>query len=211
MTGTGPKPSSPTSTGGATNGDSDNSNDSGSDNNNSEGESDGGDSKNQTATIAASVLGGVVAIALVGGGYWFWRRRQNKKNGQPLGPAHGNDNPPGTPELGGTQKAGGYYGSKELSPQFTSASPVHGAELPTGAQTSPPTELPSQQQIPRELAAGGGFEYSQQQQQQHQAWTQHQQHPQSSSVSPMTPPDNQGMGWQSGPVQSYELDSNMRR
>ncbi|KAK0386759.1 hypothetical protein NLU13_6595 [Sarocladium strictum] len=210
VTASGPKPPSPTSTGGANGGNSDNSN--ADDNKGSSGSSsDSGSNKNQTATIAGGVAGGVVALALIGTGIWFYRRRQQKKNGQPLGPLLGNDNPPGKPELSDDNKAslmGGYYaGNKDYNS-------VQGAELPSEPQTSPPSELPSQHQIPRELASEGGHGYSpqQQQQQQQQGWGQYdQQHPQSSSVSPLTPPGNQGMGWQSGPVQSYELDANMQR
>lgn len=172
----------------------------------------GGGGSNQTATIAASVLGGVVAIALIAAGIWFWRRRQ-KKNRQSLGSVPGNDNPPGKPELAGpdgSNPAAG-YGNKELSPQLASVSPSWAAssELPAGPQTSPPSELPSQQEYPRELAAGGyGHNHDQ------QSWGQYPQQGQHqlSSVSPLTPQgEQQGMGWQSGPVQSYELESNMRR
>ncbi|KAH8172368.1 hypothetical protein LIA77_06623 [Sarocladium implicatum] len=216
---TGSGSSQPQETGGSNGGSGSNSGD------NSDGDSDkdksggangdgngsgGGGGGNQTATIAASVLGGVVAIALVAG-IWFWRRRQ-KKNRQSLGSAPGNDNPPGKPELAGpdgSSPAAG-YGHKELSPQLATVSPswAPSSELPAGPQTSPPSELPPQQEIPRELAAGG-YGYGQNQ----QSWGQYPQQQQvQSSVSPLTPPgDQQGMGWQSGPVESYELDSNMRR
>jgi hypothetical protein len=200
------------------NGNSDNQSENGNENGNNNGTDTNSDNNDDsgppTAAIAGGVVGGVAALALLGGAIWFYRRRQSRKNGEPLGPSHGNSNPPGKPELAGgaAAAAAAGYGNKELSPQYSSASPVYSSELPAGPQTSPPTELPSQQQIPRELAAGGGYEYSQQQHQQQDGWAQyHQQHPQSSTVSPMTPPDNQGLGWQSGPVQSYELDSNMRR
>ena len=204
-----------------TGGDSDGSRDGNDDADDDDSGDDGGD--NQTAIIAGSVVGGVVVIALVAAGIFFYRRQQRKKNGQQLD-ANENSNT-GPPELSGQSKGpeelSGY--GKDVSPHISPIPPAYvgSSELHGGASTPPVSELPPQQAPPRELAANP---YGQQQPHQQAVSPMGSEGNQRSpfggspqpghaypSVSSATPHNGQGLGWQSGPVESYELDSNMER
>lgn len=194
--------------------------------------------KYNTAIIAASVLGGIVAIAAIAGAIFFYKRRQKKKAqaSEPSPGLYGNGNPPGTPELSapasdpsrsatGSAK-GGVYGFSAPSMTETEGRTPHW-ELPTRTMTPPPGEMDAQQQIPGELpglAAGGagagrgapghhgmaGGYAAQQSRGEQQAGGGNGQQQGPSAVSPLTP-QGDGMGWQSGPVPSYELDAGSRR
>lgn len=180
------------------------------------------------APIAGGVVGGLAVLALIGGVFFFMRRRrQQEKNGQQLPSGgdgndfSGNQNPNpfnGKPELMGSSpstpavnngKTGPYAPPPELDGMKTSFV----SELPSNHAISPhgqsPYGAPSPQggykfpqQMPQELASPGyGYQASPQLHGQ----------PVYEFPANSRPQNQQAMGWQSGPVESYELDSNIGR
>ncbi|UNI18348.1 hypothetical protein JDV02_004621 [Purpureocillium takamizusanense] len=189
---------------------------------------------NKTAIIAASVLGGVVAIGIVAAIVFFVRHRRQKlaRGEQITGPP---DEFPGKSELDGKSDWAGRIGSpgsaKPMPELYTpSHSPrpeLHGG----GGGGGIVSELGGPHQAPRtELQgdASSNHSHSSPPPQHHQpspygvspSYSQ-QHHPQSPyggrgpgyEVSPASAQGHPGYahGWQSGPVESYELDSNLGR
>lgn len=194
---------------GGDNGDASGSNNSGS---SSDGGSGGGVS--QTATIAASVLGGVIGLAIIAVTIWFFRRRNQKKknaaaaaaaaygSGQQEGKPELASNPSGTPRPDTAKMAG--------SPDVSALHP----EL--ASPTSPGT--PQRPELQGNAAAGYAMPYGQPPQELVSPGSGYQQSPTLNGQPVHEFPGGQvvqngqqGMGWQSGPVQTYELDSNHGR
>jgi len=196
-----------------------------SDSKDTNGGSGGSGGGNKTAIIAASVLGGVVAIGIVAAIVFFIRHRRRKQARGEQIPGPPDDNQ-GKSELDGKSDWTGRIGSP--------------------ASTNPMPELHTPSHSPRpELHGGGGIvselgpyqaprtELQGDLSSNHSNHSPHQptpygvspsysQHPQSPySGRPgyeVSPASAQGTGhpgyahgWQSGPVESYELDSNMGR
>lgn len=197
----------------------------GSDSNNSkdtnvDGSDGGSGGGNKTAIIAASVLGGVVAIALVAAIAFFWRyKRRQRARGEQIptvaGPGEGYN---GTPELDGKSEWAGGMASPgvtpsvpELStpshsprPELQGRAGVYASELSPHQSPRPELQGGPYQQQPQELVSPGYAYHPQAHSSGRPAYDAH-------AVSPPSAHSGYSPGWQSGPVESYELDSNFRR
>lgn len=190
---TGSGESSPSETGsGGGDGNSDSQN---GDNNNS----GGGGSVNKTAVIVGSVLGGVIGIALILGIAWFIRRKNKKAKMGQSGPSSPSE----------------YRGISELHSSHSGAHPnkdITGGEALELSSEERRQELQAHSHAdrlvpfhkPHEMD-GSTVEHS----------TGSLQSPPRShdGVSPLSPEqrERREMGWQSGPTETYEMDSESAR
>ncbi|CAG9982499.1 unnamed protein product [Clonostachys byssicola] len=206
---TGPTSSNPTQTSSSTGsvGGGDNSGNKSSDNNSSS-TTQGGSKVSQTAIIAAGVLGAVVAIGAIGALGWFIRRKKLKKEAE-------KDNNPGTsppdrpiyeyhgtPELGGDNTHGPMGVSKPGVVVTTRP------ELGGGQQQQHYSELAPQHQYKPELGDNASV-YSYGAPQELASPVNGYQPPPFSNGRPVQ--ELPGMGWQSGPVETYEMDAQPAR
>lgn len=107
---------------------------------------------NKVAIIAASVLGAVVAIALVVGLIWFFRRRnQRKRRGEPL-PGGNADTFPG----GADPSKYPNHGAGTSIPELSTPSHTPRPEL-QGNATALPSELPPHHWPPKSELQGDGM------------------------------------------------------
>lgn len=175
-------------------------------------------SVNKTAIIAAAVLGVVVIIAIIGVVAFILRRRKAKKLREEQMHATALDNNAnGPPELDDTAKilSPSVAGVTELATPTHTPRPELQGGIGVAISELPPYESPRQelhgnippgysgQAPPQELANTGYSHPSPYQLSAQPAYG-------SSTVSPATP-GVYNNGWQSGPVQSYELDSQAGR
>lgn len=206
-TGTNNGPEQTNDSGGGSDGKSGDSQSDGNENDDSEDGGGGGGGGAQTATIAASVLGGVIAIALIGGLAWWIRRRKLKakaaEGDPPSAPAsffqnpelHGDDSrdisKTGTPvvseqaarhppELG----AHGIVEMDQTQPGVSELQPYSRADQ--YVTTHPAYEMYSPTEVPTPSPGPTSPQTNY------------------STVSPASPQHN-GLGWQSGPVNAYEM------
>ncbi|KAF7555214.1 hypothetical protein G7046_g6615 [Stylonectria norvegica] len=188
------------------------------------------------APIAGGVAGGVAVIALAVGIFFFIRRkRQQQKRGQEIPSTHIGSHFNGKPELMGSNPGTPHTGNSKMGSPYGSPAVL---ELPTPSSTPRPeldggaktlaAELPPSQAPTSELHAqspiGYATPYGQQggspQELSSPAYG-YQQAPRLNGQQvyefPAHPPPTrspvgqQEMGWGSGPVEAYELDSNITR
>ncbi|KAH7323039.1 hypothetical protein B0I35DRAFT_349956 [Stachybotrys elegans] len=169
-------------------------------------ESDQSDGVSRVAAIAGGVVGGVVAIIAVSlVAFFVRRRRQKQEKGEQLAPSddnHGREAYNGKPELAGPDPVTPpvppvpeLTNSQAPTPELQGAT-ASGYSMPYG---QPPQELASSGVQPSQPYLNGQpvAEFP-------------------SPVTPATPAQQQtwqqsqvsGMSWQSGPVQSYEMEAN---
>lgn len=201
--GTGPGGSGPQETGGANGGGGGDSgsgdgdgDDSSSIGEGKDGGGGGGGGSNKTATIAASVLGGAVAVALVAGIVIFIRRRKKKAAAAAAAAAAADQPPPVEPYLGHPELHGGDSRTDlvKLGPDGHALTVAEMPHQPRTPELQPYSE--ADRYVPyhqaQELASTAGPTT------------------QVNTVSPMSA-GQQEMRWHSGPVESYEMDSTSRR
>ncbi|CAM1505771.1 Fc.00g114080.m01.CDS01 [Cosmosporella sp. VM-42] len=187
------------------------------------------------APIAGGVAAGVAVVALGLGVFFFLRRRQQKqKRGEQIPSSQdGNTFPPndfnGKPELMGSalgtpagktaelsvphhtprpELDGGGKQIMELPPNQAPTSELHGQSPPGYASPyghpSPQKGYMNAQQMPQELSSPG-YGYQPSPQLNGQPVYEFPAHPQPTQHRPP------GAGWQSGPVEAYEMDANVGR
>ncbi|KND86297.1 hypothetical protein TOPH_09070, partial [Tolypocladium ophioglossoides CBS 100239] len=193
------------------------------------GDSSGGSGGgNRTAVIAASVLGGVIVIAIVAAAAFFLRhkRRQRARGEQIPTVAGTGEGHNGTPELDGKSDWAGRMASPGVTPSVPELSTPRHSPRPElqGGIGAAVSELSPHQSPRPELQSEMGSGYPippYQQQPQELVSPGYGYHPQAhpngrpaydaNMVSPPSAHNGYSPGWQSGPVESYELDSNLGR
>jgi hypothetical protein len=188
---------------------------SGSTNSGNSGDGGSGGGVSQTATIAASVLGGVVGLGLIAVAVWFFRRRSQKKkkataavaiaaygSGEHEGKPELASNPSGTPRPD-TAKTAGSPNISTLHPELASPTSPGTPQRPELQGNAAAGYAMPYGQPPQELVSpGSGYQHSP---------TLHGQPVHEFPGGQAFQQGQQGMGWQSGPAQTYELDSNHGR
>lgn len=166
--------------------------------------SGGGGGENQTAIIAASVLGGVIAIALVVGVAIFIRRKKKKaaaREVHPDSPTHLfhpelEDNGSRTDVAKSSMTESHELGDRGIV-EMPNQARLNELQNQTGADRYVTSD--NAQELPSATSGSGQWPLQSPQQSQTAA-----------STSPMTPAQ-QGLGWQSGPVEAYEMDASQKR
>ncbi|KAI6780956.1 uncharacterized protein J7T54_003098 [Emericellopsis cladophorae] len=150
--------------------------------------SNGGDGTSKTAVIAGSVIGGLVLIVAIVALIWFIRRRKMRASTQEQVPS-APPSPQQHAELHGATSLKDLANRKELGDSYISELPpqTRTNELPAQGNAARTQHFASHELESPSGGVGGGF-----------------------TPSAPTRRAAGGMGWQSGPMDAYEMDATPR-